>query len=147
MTRTETTATGTVTALDGAPGRRVAHILASPAAPCARCAEGRGCGADLFRWGRRRNEFRVPLPRSVDVAVGDTVRLAVPERLVLRIALLAFGVPLLAAATGASLAAAWGAGDRGTVLTALLMLLAGAAFSRWRLASSGVGTILPRVSA
>lgn len=147
MTRTDTTATGTVTAVDGSPGRRIARILANPAAPCARCAEGRGCGADLFRWGRRRNEFRVPLPPSVDVAVGDTVRLALPERVVLRVAALAFGAPLLAAAAGAALAAWWGAGDGGTVLAALLTLIAGTAFARWRLATSGVGTLVPRVSA
>lgn len=147
MTRPQATAQGIVTALDDASGRRIARVLAAPAAPCTRCAEGRGCGADLFRWGRRHNEFGVALPPGLDVAVGDTVQLAVPERLVLRVALLAFGVPLAAAAIGAAMAAVSGAGDSGTVLAAVLTLLAGTAFARWRLAVTGIGTIEPQVSA
>ena len=125
----------------------MARISATPAAPCLRCAEGRGCGADLFRWGRREREFEMTLPPSLDVSVGDTVHLAVPERLMLRVAALAFGVPLLAAAAGAALAASTGAGDTGAVLAAGSALLAGAVVARRWLASAGTGAFGPRVSA
>ncbi|MDH4106693.1 MAG: SoxR reducing system RseC family protein [Gammaproteobacteria bacterium] len=102
---------------------------------CARCAEGRGCGAGLFGQGRAARLVDARIPDGLGVAVGDPVRLSVPPSELLAASLLAYGAPLAGLVLGAlaSVAVPQSAGDSAAILLALLGLVSGFAIGRWRL--------------
>lgn len=97
---------------------------------CARCAEGRGCGAGLFGAGRKRSVFEVPVAPDRALAVGDRVALAAGPGVLLRAAVLAYALPLAGAAGATLLAGLFAAGDRVAVLAALAGLVAATAVAR-----------------
>ena len=128
------TAVGRVVGLrDGeSPGQRVALIAVEPVAACRRCMEGRGCGAGLL-YASGTTEIAIPAPSGLVLVPGDIVELRLPAAALLRVALLAYGLPLaglLLAATGAALA---GASQLTAVVAAGAGALAGVLSARRRL--------------
>ncbi len=112
---------GTVTAIRG--DRAVVRV--ERAFACARCQAGRGCGAGLLEAGRGAREFTLHRPPGIALAPGDRVSLRLaPERL-LRAALLAYGLPLIAL-LGVPAAVNW---LRGPLTDAELVLAAAVALA------------------
>jgi sigma-E factor negative regulatory protein RseC len=72
-----------------------ATVSVEAAVACARCAAGRGCGAGLLQQGRAR-QLRVQIAEGLFIAPGDKVTLELAPDHLLRAALLAYGLPLLA---------------------------------------------------
>lgn len=83
---------GTVIALDG----RVATVrIPAGAMACAACAEGRGCGAGLFRLVEARDRDVAARVSTGDLpGVGTTVSVECANAGVARAAAIAYGVPL-----------------------------------------------------
>lgn len=115
----------------------VAAVMLQASEACPRCAEGRGCGANLF--GRRSPATLVDVRLPADCAArpGDTVRVALADGHLLQAALLAYGAPLAGALLGSLAAWTAGAGDGVSVLAALLGLAGGAGLARRRLHRAG----------
>lgn len=124
---------GIVRALHRDGDGTVAAVLLQAAEACPRCAEGRGCGANLF--GRRPRAMLVDVRLPADCAArpGDTVRVALAKGYLLRAALLAYGAPLAGAVLGSLAAWTAGAGDGASVIAALFGLAGGAGLARRRL--------------
>lgn len=129
------TAAGRVVGLRGgdAPERGVVLIAVEPVPACRRCMEGRGCGAGLM-FASGATEIAVPAPPGLELVPGDAVELRLPAEALLRVALLAYGLPLAGLLLAAAGAALTGAGDLMTVLAAGFGTLAGALAARRRLA-------------
>jgi sigma-E factor negative regulatory protein RseC len=94
---------------------------------CSVCDNGKGCGAGVFAKLLQRKPAIIELPRQgVDVEPGQMVTLAFPEQVYLRMVLVYYGWPLLAALAGA--AAAFSLGSRlqlGSVMLDVVTLLGG----------------------
>lgn len=128
-------ATGRVMALIEAGGSLEAEVSVETGAACARCREGRGCGAALFGRESRRRVVRVEVPPGVKLAAGDTVRLSISGTALLTAAAVTYGLPLSGLLFGALSGHLLAAGDVGALLGALAGLVAGAWFARRRAAS------------
>ena len=102
-------------------------------AVCARCAEGRGCGAGMFSGTQKVRRFEVSVPRMLDVESGDIVKVSLAPERVLRAASIVYGLPLTGAAAGATAAYGLGFGDSGAALLALGGVGAGLWVGRRRL--------------
>ncbi len=100
---------------------------------CARCAAGKGCGAGLLGGGPRDRRVEASLSAGLNVRNGDTVRLVLEPKNLLRAAIVVYGYPLLGAVLAASLAFAADAGDVAGAAAALIGLCAGLLFARLRL--------------
>ncbi len=99
---------------------------------CARCAAGKGCGAGFL--ARNRNQLvQARLLPGVRVHEGQHVHIELAAQNLLRAALLAYGVPLLGAIAGASIAWATGVGDVAAAIMAVVGIVAGLVVSRGRL--------------
>ena len=85
-------ATGTIAALDESAGE--ADVIVDGAAPCARCAEGRGCGAGIFTGRDGQQHLRLTVPDGISLAVGDSVTVSMQGRTLLAASALAYGLPL-----------------------------------------------------
>lgn len=114
----------TVLAVTRRAGGVVARVRLDEQAACARCAEGRGCGAGLFGAGRRSSEFEVPVTSDWILAAGDRVELAAARGTLIRAAALAYALPLAGAAGATLVAGLFAAGDLVAVLAALAGLVA-----------------------
>ena len=127
-------AQATVVAVTRHPDGVVARVELDERFACARCAEGRGCGAGLFGAGRERPVFEIPLKSDRATgwtpAAGDRVELTAAPGTLLEAAALAYGLPLAGAAGAALLAGLSGAGDFTAVLAALVGLVAAFVVSR-----------------
>jgi sigma-E factor negative regulatory protein RseC len=101
---------------------------------CARCAEGKGCGGGLLgRWlGDRLHRVRVS--HNGGLTSGECVVIGLDERVLLRMALLVYGTPLLAMFLGALGAFMLYGTDRAAGLGMIVGLVVGfawvSAFSR-----------------
>ena len=131
-------APGTVALLEptgeSTSGQAMADIIVEGTPPCARCAEGRGCGAGIFTGRDGRQHVRLAVPRDVDIAVGDPVTVSMSGRSLLTASILAYGVPLLGLLAGALSAALFSASEGVALVLAGAGLAAGVAISRRRLA-------------
>ena len=94
---------------------------------CTACDNGKGCGAGVFAKLLQHKPAIIKLPQQgVDVEPGQMVTLAFPEQVYLRMVLIYYGWPLLAALAGA--ATAFGLGSRlqlGSVMLDIITLLGG----------------------
>jgi len=96
--------TGRIEHIDG----HTAAVSFPPATACGRCSAGRGCGSALFAFSRRAPQIiRVALPEHFPAAPGDSMTLSVSGSRLLRMALLAYLVPLAGLAGGAWLLPLW----------------------------------------
>jgi sigma-E factor negative regulatory protein RseC len=126
-------------------GRVIAieHVEPSPHAlvevdasfSCARCAEGKGCGAGLLggNTGPRRIDALIGV--GLNIREGDEVRLQLAPSRLLQASVIAYGLPLSGAVLGAAFAYFSGLGDLYAALTALVGIAAGLVAARARLRS------------
>lgn len=103
---------------------------------CGSCAAKKGCGHALLDRGSsgRRGRIRL-LPGRFELSqfrLDDQVLIAVPDEIILRASLIAYGLPLLGMLAGTFAAASWlpGNGDLASVLGAAAGLLLGYALVR-----------------
>lgn len=123
----------TVTAVEGERIRLSFH----PLRHCQRCLRGEGCGAGVFSrlFSAQGSELWLPAERSF--VLGQSVRVGVSERELVRAAALLYGLPLLVFMLAASAAATVFSSALGSDLGALLIGLLAAALAlrlagRWR---------------
>lgn len=121
-------------ATDGTGQRAVVAVTAMPV--CARCAAGRGCGAGLLAAENRPNRIEAIIAPGLDANVDDEVELLMQPDNLLRAAYFVYGVPMLGAIAGASVAYWLSLGDAGAALMALAGLAVGLMISRWRVRRS-----------
>jgi len=118
-------------------GRHDADLLLRRQAHCRGCSANTGCGHYLLdnlrdKAGlRRNNTLTLPLPVYLvgNVHAGDTLILAMQEARLMQLAILLYGLPLLAMLvgtfSGGLLAKAFGGGDSWSILGAVLGLMGG----------------------
>ncbi|MBB4304379.1 sigma-E factor negative regulatory protein RseC [Rhodobium orientis] len=94
-------------------------------AGCASCAAKSGCGTAALGSVLGGKASRLRMINDVDARVGDRVVLVLPENALLRAAIVAYMLPLLAMIVAAATAAGFGAGDLGAGLAAAVGLGAG----------------------
>lgn len=119
----------------------VEHLQSSPHAlvevdasvTCARCAQGKGCGAGLLGANTGSRRVDALIGAGLTVREGDEVRIELAPSDLLRASAIVYGLPLSGAILGASLAYLSGLGEIYTALTALGGILAGLAVARVRL--------------
>ncbi|MDX1625697.1 MAG: SoxR reducing system RseC family protein [Wenzhouxiangellaceae bacterium] len=93
----------------GADGR--ARLVFDDPADCARCRSGTGCGAATLGRLFGRRAVSIPAPAHVDWPDGTRVRVGVPARLLLTLAVGQYLLPLLAFLAGVLVAGPIGGGD------------------------------------
>ncbi len=126
---------GTVISI--ASDARSAVVEVDAAVACARCAEGRGCGAGIVASSERKRQVIVAIPSGADIARGDVVHLLLEPRDVLAAASTVYGWPLLGAACGAMLAYAASLDDMAAAASTLGGLGGAALLARLRLRQKG----------
>ena len=107
-----------------------ATVLIQPRSACGACAEGRGCGFGLLDGLLRKGPVRFEVAADERLKPGDRVAVEADSRLVTRLALRAYGGPLLAflavVAVSARLLPAGPAADLGGLALGLAALVASA---------------------
>lgn len=100
---------------------------------CARCAEGKGCGAGLL--GRTPGSRRVDalIAGGLTVGEGDEVRIELASSNLLRASMIVYGLPLSGAVLGAALAHFVGLAELYAAMSAAGGMLAGLMLARLRL--------------
>ncbi len=126
--------TGRVLALIPGDGTLEADIDVQSRGACARCREGRGCGAGVLGGDAGTRVLRVNVPPGIELAAGDPVTLSMSGPALLAAAAIAYGLPLAGLLSGALLGHWLTSGDLNAVLAALAGLLAGAWLARRRAA-------------
>lgn len=102
---------------------------------CARCAEGKGCGAGLLGQGERSRVLEAEVSPQLEVHEGDIVDIVMEPSSLLRASLLVYGLPLTTAVAFAGISWWFGSGDVVAVLMALAGLAGGLALARRKLRS------------
>ena len=131
--------------IHGDDRQRFALVDVDVSQACPRCASGKGCGAGIFSAGTPTRRVEASVPISAALEIGDTVGLALAPQRVLLAACTIYGVPLLGAAAGVTVAYAFGFGDSGAAVSALAGLAAGLGVARWRLSERCIDEFTPRV--
>jgi len=121
-----------VSLVDSADGVH-AVVAVEITSACPRCAAGKGCGAGIFAPASGDRHVEASIRPGLAIAVDDIVEISLAPDNVLRAAAIVYGLPMLGAVIGASLAYTVGFGDAAAAVTALLGLAAGLAVGRWRL--------------
>ncbi|MCH9692913.1 MAG: SoxR reducing system RseC family protein [Gammaproteobacteria bacterium] len=111
----------------------VATVVVEAQSACARCAEGRGCGAGLLGGQDRESTIQASVGANVRVRNGDAVSIALQPRNILRASFVVYGYPMLGAVAGAALAWQANLGDLAAALAALSGIAVGLAVARVRL--------------
>ncbi len=143
---------GQVVSVNTDSGRRVAVIRIDGVAACARCKEGKGCGAGLLGGRTSTREIDAGIADGVDVASGDVVRINLEPANLLRASMVVYGYPLLAALVLVAVARLFALPDVLSAAFALGGLFAGLLLARRTLAKRGcidafTPLIVERVSA
>ncbi|MGB5491579.1 MAG: SoxR reducing system RseC family protein [Woeseiaceae bacterium] len=119
---------------------------------CARCAQGKGCGAGLL--GATSGSRRVDALVGTGLAVseGDEVRIELAPSDVLKASIIVYGTPLAGAVTAAVIAYLAGLGDLYAALAAIFGLASGLLVARTRLQKAGclrrfTPTVVERIAA
>lgn len=100
---------------------------------CARCAEGKGCGAGLLGKDERTRVLEAVVSPDLDLREGDVVDIVLEPSSLLRAAWLVYGLPLTLAVAFAGISWWLAASDSGAVVMALTGLAAGLFYARRRL--------------
>jgi len=124
---------GRVIAVTGFAAAPHALVEVDASINCARCAEGKGCGAGLL--GRSSGSRRVEALIAVGLAVGegDEVRIELAPSNLLQASMIVYGLPLSGAVLGAALAYFSGLGELHAAMAALGGIFAGLTVARLRL--------------
>ena len=103
---------------------------------CARCAEGKGCGAGLLGGdsGRRRVDALIGV--GLAIREGDEVRIELAPSNLLQASLIVYGLPLSGAVLGAALAYFAGVDEPYAATAALGGVVVGLLIARLRLRTS-----------
>lgn len=123
-----------VTSTDAPPH---ALVEVDAAVQCARCAEGKGCGAGLFGGTAGSRRIDALIGAGLSVAEGDEVRIELAPSNLLRASLIVYGVPLAGAVVAALMAYAAGLGDLHAAMAAIGGIVAGLLLARARLRRAG----------
>jgi sigma-E factor negative regulatory protein RseC len=121
-------AIGKVGSIEGS----VATVEVDSPVACRRCAEGRGCGAGIFESSDKIRIIRVQIPAGMLLRQGDPIELSIASKFLLRAAMLAYGLPLLAMVLfpGLGWLLTGEVGDVAGVVLAVLGLLSGLVIGR-----------------
>lgn len=124
---------GRVIAVTGIEPAPHALVEVDASINCARCAEGKGCGAGLL--GRTSGSRRVEalIASGLTVGEGDEVRIELAPNNLLQASMIVYGLPLSGAVLGAALAYFFGFGELYAAMAALGGILAGLMVARLRL--------------
>ena len=147
--------------VDSADGVR-AVVEVKVAASCPRCASGKGCGAGIFTAsGSAAQPVEASVRKGLDLSEGDVVEISLaPDNLLqaeisigaqqgvgasgkeyiaivvndggIGAAIIVYGLPMLGAIAGATLAYAFSLRDAVAAMAALIGMAAGLVVSRWR---------------
>ena len=120
-------ATARVVSRDG----RYVVLQTDRTAGCAACAAKSGCGTAALGSVLGGKASRLRMVNDVDAGIGDTVVIVLPETALLRAAIVAYMLPVIAMVIAAATAAGFGAGDPGAALAAALGLGAGLLLARY----------------
>lgn len=128
---------GRVIAVTGLEPAHHALVEVDASINCARCAEGKGCGAGLL--GRTSGSRRVDalITSGLKVREGDEVRIELAPGNLLQASMIVYGLPLAGAVLGAGVAYFSGLGELYAAMAALGGILAGLMVARLRLRRSG----------
>jgi len=118
---------------------------------CARCTEGKGCGAGLLGGDAGPRRVDALIGSGLTVNEGDEVRIELAPTNLLQASAIVYGLPLSGAVGGATLSYLMGFGELYAALTALGGILAGLYVAYLRLRGSKclrkfTPTIVERVS-
>ena len=111
-------------------------VAVTAALRCARCAAGKGCGADIVSGDARPRNVEARLAPGLELREGDRVRIELAPDGILQASLIAYGLPLAGAVLGAGAAYLAGVGDLAGVLAVLTGGGAGVLAARGRLRRS-----------
>lgn len=143
---------GIVIAVDRVEPSPHALVQVDATISCARCAEGKGCGAGLLggNAGPRRVDALVGSGLTIDE--GDEVRIELAPTNLLRASMIVYGLPLTGAVAGALISHLLGLGDLYAAITGLGGVIVGLYVARLRLRASSclrkfTPTITERLSA
>jgi sigma-E factor negative regulatory protein RseC len=114
----------------------VATVVVQAESACARCAEGRGCGAGLLGGRGRESTIQASVDPNVDVSNGDSVSIALQPKSILKASFVVYGYPLLGAVAGAAIAWQSNLSDWAAAMATLAGIGAGRAVARNRLAAT-----------
>ncbi len=118
--------------VDSADGVR-AVVEVKVAASCPRCASGKGCGAGIFTAsGSAAQPVEASVRKGLDLSEGDVVEISLAPDNLLQAAIIVYGLPMLGAIAGATLAYAFSLRDAVAAMAALIGMAAGLVVSRWR---------------
>ena len=111
---------------------RIATVVVESPVACKRCAAGKGCGAGIFQDTGKPHEIKIEIPAGMCVSDGDTIELTIGRKFLLRAAMLAYGLPLLAMVGFLGLAwmVAGNPGDGAGIVIAVSGLLVGLLIGR-----------------
>ncbi|MGB5448698.1 MAG: SoxR reducing system RseC family protein [Woeseiaceae bacterium] len=124
---------GRVIAVTGYAPAPQALVEVDASVSCARCAEGKGCGAGLL--GRTSGSRRIDalIAGGLTVSEGDDVRIELAPSNLLRASMIVYGLPLSGALLGAALAYFVGLGELYAATASIGGILAGLVLARLRL--------------
>jgi len=117
------------------PSKPAPHALVEVDASisCARCREGKGCGAGLLGASQGSRRVEALIGAGLEVREGDEVRIQLAPSNLLEASLMVYGVPLAGAVLGAAIAYLAGLGDLYAALAALGGIAGGLGVARYRL--------------
>jgi len=118
---------------------------------CARCAEGKGCGAGLLGGDTGSRRVDALIGPGLTVQEGDEVRIELSPSNLLQASMVVYGIPLTGAVAGASVSYLLGFGEFYAAVTALGGIVVGLLIARLHLRTSSclrqfTPTIVERLS-
>ena len=118
--------------VDSADGVR-AVVEVKVEASCPRCASGKGCGAGIFTAsGSAAQPVEASVREGLNLSEGDVVEISLAPDNLLQAAIIVYGLPMLGAIAGATMAYTFSLRDSAAAMAALIGMAAGLVASRWR---------------
>jgi sigma-E factor negative regulatory protein RseC len=114
-----------------------ALVEVDAAASCARCEQGKGCGAGLLGGNRGSRRVDARISSGLDIREGDEVSIELAPANLLHASLIVYGFPLSGAILGAACAYFFSLGELYAAMAALGGIVAGVLAARIRLRASG----------
>jgi len=122
-----------VSLVDSTDGVR-AVVEVKVAESCPRCASGKGCGAGIFTASSSATQpVEASVRKGLNLSEGDVVEISLAPDNLLQAAFIVYGLPMLGAVAGATLAYAFSLRDSAAAMAALIGMAAGLVVSRWRI--------------